>query len=162
MNVKIFVDQTSKFSLQIGIDKISEIKSLCLASPRIETGGILIGKYNANLNRALVMKIEGPPEDSIFEKTWFYRGVKGIKEKLTKIWATEKLYYLGEWHYHPYSSPSPSEEDHSYMKGISSNPKVDCSSPILFILGGNPESEDDKISVTVYNNKKPIELLLKT
>lgn len=160
MSIRIFKDTSGSFALQIDEHLVDEIRRLCRKNVRKETGGILIGKYSQNLDCAIVKHIEGPPEDSSFGPTWFFRGVKGLKKTLETIWSRERLHYLGEWHYHPFSSPEPSGTDHSYMKSIKENPKVDCSAPVLLILGGDPTEANAPISATVYNKEaNPIGLL---
>ena len=99
-----------------------------------ETGGILIGRYSADRNCAEVVRISGPPRDSKSGPTWFTRGTRGLDQLLKRAWR-EGLHYVGDWHYHPAGCPEPSPSDRAQMSQISSEPKMQCATPILLILG---------------------------
>lgn len=44
-------------------------------------------------------------------------------------------HYLGEWHLHPKSNPTPSATDIAQMKKIAQDKNFNCKEPILMILG---------------------------
>lgn len=62
------------------------------------------------------------------------------------------IYYLGEWHLHPGSSPTPSVTDISQMKKIEHNPKFNCKEPILLILG--EKYNDSKVNLILFKDNK--------
>jgi hypothetical protein len=45
---------------------------------------------------------------------------------------------LGEWHFHPYATPSASADDERQMLTIADDPRYHCPEPILLIMGGDP------------------------
>lgn len=153
----LFQDKLGKFSVLIEEQFKLQMQFFCQKSPQLETGGILIGKYTEDMRKAIVTVVGDPPSDSSSGSTWFIRGIKGLKLKLKNYWLQEELYYLGEWHYHPYSSPQPSRVDHDYMKSVCSNKKMNCKTPILVILGGDPFLKPE-VSVTVYDQEDIIHL----
>lgn len=119
-------------------------------SDGVETGGILIGRYIQG-NEALIASISDPPPDSIENPMEFTRGTEGVDEWLEQAREEYGLYYLGEWHFHPSSSPSASDIDHTNMVSIAQNDDYNCPDPILIING---ESGDDyKRSVYVYHQE---------
>jgi len=124
-------------NLSISISKvlITTINEICKNASPNEAGGILLGHYSSNLNSAYIMEIK-QTDDSTFGRTWFKRGIKGLKRLLINCWS-ENQYYLGEWHFHPGNSPSPSRTDIKQMYNICNSTKFNCPEPILLIVGEN-------------------------
>ena len=133
-----YVSEDKRYGVVLKATHIQKMLDECKKNLPNETGGILIGRYNEKHNLALISKIIPSPSDSTAGRTWFHRGVNGIKSRLKKLWK-ENYYYLGEWHFHPYSSPKPSSTDISQIKKISKDKKYYCPEPILIIVGGNPK-----------------------
>ena len=131
-----FRSPDGRFRLVIGDDQLAKILDMCLASYPLETGGVLTGHYNETLDTAIVTRATGPPPDSQRRRTAFYRGTQGLHELLRVLWS-KKEYYLGEWHYHPGSSPEPSAADIKRMQEIAENDNANCPEPILLVAGGN-------------------------
>lgn len=105
-------------------------------SNRLETGGILLGNYVEG-RTAIVAEATNAPRDSRRTPWSFRRGIKGLDALLEQRFA-EGRHYLGEWHYHPYASPTPSGTDASSMHAISKREDSRCDTPILIIAGGSP------------------------
>ena len=101
---------------------------------KMETGGIIIGYYDELRQNAVITEFTKPPEDSKAARFRFYRGIKGLKSLLQQCWK-EQNYYLGEWHLHPNSNPTPSAADIAQMKKIAQDKNFNCKEPILMILG---------------------------
>ena len=121
----------------------------CKEASGMETGGILLGLYSADLKRAEISRAIGPTSDSSSGQTWFVRGIKGLNRLLRRLWIVRKDYYLGEWHYHPNASPTPSNVDISQLEMIARSKKYSCPEPILVIVGGDPRGHWT-MSVTVF------------
>lgn len=141
-----------RFGILLKTNQLQKIISYCAAALPNETGGILVGNYNNFLNTAEVTKIAQAPKDSSFGRTWFHRGIHGLKAQLRRSWINNQ-YYLGEWHFHPHSSPAPSSTDIIQIKEIAGDKAYNCPEPILLIIGGNPT---DKCSVyaTVFSSNE--------
>jgi len=103
-----------------------------------ETGGIIVGYYNENLDCAIVIDVSLPPLDSKFGRFLFYRGVNRLQSWLETLWK-RKEYYLGEWHFHPFASAKPSLKDKIQMEKIAKSKKYGCPEPVLLVLGGDPQ-----------------------
>ena len=110
---------------------------LCRNSGKLETGGILIGRYGEYRDRVIVSRLTGPPRDSRQLPANFIRGITGLARRLRGDWR-DGLYYVGEWHFHPYNSPQPSPTDRGQIKAFASDPSLSCPRPLLLIVGGNP------------------------
>lgn len=149
-----------KYGLRIPAKVIQKIISLCLISGRNETGGILIGYYNSQHDCAIVTDCSGPPKDSKRGKNFFHRGVQGLQKWIDKLWELgQRRYYLGEWHFHPFGVPEPSDVDIKQLKKNAENLSHNCPEPIMFIVGGNPNKEWSCQSLVYHKEKGVIKLL---
>lgn len=130
--------ENRQFGLKISNPLIEKVLETCRHSIPNETGGVIVGFYNDDLDCATVTAFTTPTEDSQAGKNWFYRGTKGLQSQLNRLWFKQKRYYLGEWHFHPYSLPDPSSQDIRQMYNIAADSAYSCPEAILLILGGNP------------------------
>ncbi|MFT3767498.1 MAG: Mov34/MPN/PAD-1 family protein [Minicystis sp.] len=105
-----------------------------------ETGGILAGDYNEALDCARVVKVSAPPRDSRAGAWSFERGIDGLGDWLATLWrGRRRMYYLGEWHYHPHASPEASAQDRAQMVAVAREKAYACPEPLLVILGGDAD-----------------------
>src|SRR5690242_13776832 len=119
---------------------IDEMLKYCAQSYPMETSGILVGHYSDDCKFAHVTDLVPAPDDSISGRSSFQRGVQGIQKFLNQMWL-RRWYYLGEWHFHPDGSASPSSTDANQMKSIAYAGSYHCPEPVLLILGGNPSEQ---------------------
>jgi integrative and conjugative element protein (TIGR02256 family) len=129
-----------RFNLELPGQIIDEMLELCGRSYPLETGGILVGYYSDDSRFAHVTNLISAPGDSESSRFSFQRGVRGIQQFLNQMWL-RKRYYLGEWHFHPGGSASPSGTDSDQMKSIAYAGSYHCPEPVLLILGGNPPQQ---------------------
>lgn len=113
---------------------VRKLLTLCANAGDTETGGILVGRYGAELNMALVDGISSAPADSVRHAHSFVRGVAGLQTWLNILWR-KGTYYLGEWHYHPGGTPCPSQQDLRQMVAIAQDPSYHCPEPVLLLIG---------------------------
>lgn len=144
----IFTSKDSKYKFLLQDKIFRSMLRYVRNSEDMETGGILIGSYSQDTSTAIVTKITGPPKDSRRGFSWFERGLKGLQKLLNKRWLNHE-YYLGEWHYHPLSAPTPSFQDLYQMRVISSSKSYHCPEPILMIIGGDAITYDISVFVTL-------------
>ncbi|MDR9748536.1 Mov34/MPN/PAD-1 family protein [Paenibacillus taichungensis] len=150
------VNETYEVIMDDGV--LKQLLAWSVGSKRLETGGVLAGYYNDELNKAIIIQGSDAPKDSKHMRYRFYRGVIGLQEWLEMIWEKEKAYYLGEWHFHPYASSRMSSTDDKQMCHIARDISYHCPEPLLLIIGGNP-SKEYSISVNIFrNNGKNVEL----
>ena len=138
---QIFSTDDMKYSLTIDGLLMDKLLSLCERSARIETGGILIGYYSPKHDNAIVTDVSSPPPDSERGYTTFVRGIKGLQPWLHKLWTRQRRYYLGEWHFHPFNSPEPSNTDIDQLRKNSETPPLQCPEPVMLIIGGDPKDK---------------------
>ena len=137
INLEFWSDDRS-FGLKIPKDQVSVILDSCQSACPNETGGILIGVYTKDLDCAEVKMVSKAPPDSRSGRTWFHRGVQGLQQLINGLWRKERQYYLGEWHFHPFGNPEPSDTDITQVQEIAESHKYNCPEPLLLIIGGDP------------------------
>lgn len=124
------------YALRIAAQSWRQIDLECRRVGSLETGGILIGHYTKDESTAIVTEALPPTRDSSRGRTWFHRGVAGLRGLLANRWESElRTYYVGEWHYHPASMVEPSGEDLAQMYAVNADPRYQCREPIMIIVG---------------------------
>ena len=149
----------SKYGLRVPFRILKKMQHLCKKVNNVEVGGILVGYYNRRHDCAIVTGYSGPPKDSECGKSFFYRGVHGLQLWLIRLWNLRRQrYYLGEWHFHPFSNPAPSSTDTEQMKTHAENKSYSCPEPIMFIIGGDPNTNCTYRAFVYVKEKGTIEL----
>ncbi|MCE9562602.1 MAG: Mov34/MPN/PAD-1 family protein [Planctomycetes bacterium] len=143
-----FRSPDKRFGVQISEAELAKVVKQCFKAGRKETGGILVGRYTAAHDCAVVTSASDAPQDSHAGGTWFSRGVAGLQRWLNGLWKSE-TFYLGEWHFHPFALASPSVDDLAEMRSISTTESYHCPEPLLMIVGGDPK-KDWHIKVFVF------------
>ena len=79
----------------------------------IETGGLLFGQIDDSHNLIWVDSASGPPPDSEASESQFLCGISGTQKLSEKIFNSSRgaSTFIGMWHTHPISAPSPSSDD---------------------------------------------------
>lgn len=153
-----FWSEDEKFGLRLDYDRVTDILRLCQAASPNETGGILLGRYNHEHDCAVVTNVRSAPSDSKSGRTWFIRGVRGLQRLVDRFWQRERIYYLGEWHFHPFGSPCPSPTDANQMREIALSPQYHCPEPVLLIIGGNPVRDWSAVAYVFPRDQQYVEM----
>lgn len=116
-NVSVAHECSMKFDeLELFIDEgvKEKLRAMRLKNLPSETGGILLGYYDFNVNSVIIVDALPAPVDSTSSRSSFERGVAGLTaavEDAAKRTAGV-VNYLGEWHSHPPGySANPSRDD---------------------------------------------------
>lgn len=121
--------------IEVSEELIRQLYGLGLKYYPAEYGGILVGKYSNDLKICFIEETIVPKKNRSSRYS-FERGKEGLSQKLTKYYnQNPQLIYVGEWHTHPDSTPTPSVTDNQAMKEIAECDGVKITSPILLILG---------------------------
>lgn len=132
----------SRFTVVVPRSRIRDLVARCTQAGQLETGGVLVGAYSKDGECATVIAIGAPPVDSASGHTWFRRGIRGVSEWLSALWrGSTPVYYLGEWHFHPFANPNASVEDVEQIRGIAQDERYRCPEPVLIIVGGDPKAK---------------------
>jgi integrative and conjugative element protein (TIGR02256 family) len=132
-----FLARDRSVAVDLDDQAIEAMRALCVKSGRLETGGVLVGRYNEFGDRVVISKVTGPPRDSRRFAFSFIRGIAGLTDRLRADWR-DGLYYVGEWHFHPFAAPTPSGTDLKQIKAFARTADLRCPRPVIVILGGNP------------------------
>lgn len=113
----------------------SAITSETSANGDTETGGILIGYVEGDT--AHVLRATGPGPNAVKTGMRFERDVEYTQAQLDSAASElgDKGSYLGEWHSHLVSDPSPSGQDILSLTGIASSPNYSTNCPVMMIAG---------------------------
>jgi len=150
-----FVSVNQAYGVRLPVSILEKMHKDCSASLPKETGGILVGYYSEDLNWATITRAYGPSRQSKRHCASFVRFGFDYLPTLNRLW-NKSQYYIGEWHFHPFSSASPSSIDVNTMLNLSSDKKLHCPEPVLIVVGGANGIWD--ISVSVFSCGSRIEL----
>ena len=154
-----FSSPDRRYGLIVPAPQLQELLDLCRAAERLETGGVLVGYHSARRDCAIAKAVLLGPSDSQRGGYWFMRGVRGLHRRLIRYWWQQRQFYLGEWHYHPYSSAQPSSQDISQMQQFAADPRHPCPEPILLVMGGDPNGSWTAEAVIFVRGQPPVRLL---
>lgn len=115
--VPVNSERTMKFDeLDLFIDAglVEKLSAMRAAHSSSETGGILLGYYDFNVNAVVVVDALPASADSTASRTSFEHGVAGLAKAVEDAAKRTAgvVSYLGEWHSHPPGhSANPSQDD---------------------------------------------------
>ena len=139
------------YSVRVTAESFRQMEQECARSGHVETGGVLVGHYTADESTAIITEALQPPRDSARGRSWFHRGVAGLRGLLAKRWENRRrTYYVGEWHYHPASIVEPSGDDLAQMYGINADPRYRCREPIMVIIGQAREGGERPMRAFIF------------
>ena len=117
-----------------------------------EYGGLLIGRYSED-NQTVFLNDTVLPKKFKSSPVSFERGSDGMAKILEEYFKQEPpQVYVGEWHTHPNSSPSPSLIDIRAFETIVKHHNVNIKNPVMLILGLTRHSL--KAAFYVFFNQK--------
>ena len=111
------------------------IKKEVKSTKQLETGGVLIGHINKN-GEFVIRKATVPGPNAIKKETCFLKDEEFTQKELENAFQNfgSKGLYLGEWHYHPQGTNSPSGIDVKSLTEIAKQDTYRIDSPLLIIL----------------------------
>lgn len=107
----------------------------------VETGGTLLGGFDAAVRVVWIDQATGPPPDSRLSETYFEHGTEGVEALIAaRRAATARVTtFVGMWHTHPSGRAAPSPIDETGMRDLvwplaSAPPRA-----LILIAGGRGE-----------------------
>lgn len=84
-----------------------------LKADQMEAGGILLGRLIDATDDVLVDEVTSPNKQDRRGRFFFFRKKRTAQQRINFAWkeSSHTRIYLGEWHTHPESDPSPSDID---------------------------------------------------
>lgn len=102
------------FQLVLDAGLLRQLREWRTARLPSETGGVLLGYHDFNVNTLTIVAALPEPLDSVSSPSGFERGVKGLPEMVGEAArrTAGMVGYIGEWHSHPRGhSANPSKHD---------------------------------------------------
>lgn len=102
-----------------------------------EAGGILIGRYIVDSQDVVVDEATTPTRNDQRTRFTFHRDGKSHQQVIDQRWHASqgRFHYLGEWHTHPETSPSPSSVDLADWRRRLCADRFDADSLLFVIVG---------------------------
>ncbi|MFC6282575.1 MULTISPECIES: ThiF family adenylyltransferase [Polaromonas] len=119
----------------------AQLRELRNASFPNETGGVLLGYHDLNINALFIVSALPAPPDSKGDAASFERGVAGLKEAVAEAQrrTADVVGYVGEWHSHPPGySAAPSQADLIQLIQMSLGMSDDGLPAVQIIVGEGP------------------------
>lgn len=129
-------------NLTLFIDRGLEDKLLALRAAGLpsETGGILLGYYDFNVDAVVVVDALAAPADSQASAAFFERGVEGVMEYVAEVGrrTANIVRYIGEWHSHPLGhGTKPSRDDFFQLVYLAAGMAHEGLPALQLIIGDN-------------------------
>lgn len=126
-----------------GIFKISKGALLQMGSyvqddhRKTEAGGVMLGRFIVGTADVIVDQVTEPMSSDKRSRRRFFRTVRDHQAVIDRRWcqSRHRCNYLGGWHTHAESSPSPSGIDTSDWKHALQMDKFDCETLYFIIVG---------------------------
>jgi integrative and conjugative element protein (TIGR02256 family) len=105
---------------------------------KVETGGSLLGAFDAAAGVVWVDEATGPPPDSLLSEEHFEHGIEGVEQRIAaRIAATARVTaFVGMWHSHPHCVAAPSKTDENGMRELVLPVGTAPPRALLLIVGG--------------------------
>lgn len=107
-----------------------------------ETGGILMGYHDMNED-VVVTNVIGPGPRGVHSPTTFKPDYAWQRGEVARVYEEQNRFvtYLGDWHTHPASDPTPSDRDRQTLRAIARSRAARCPEPVMLILGWGSNRE---------------------
>lgn len=144
--------QEKKYGLTIQIDNdlYQELSDKAMFAYPNETGGLLVGRYNASKDCVTIVKNIVPTKIES-NRTSYYRSVEGMDDEWRKL-SEEGLHYVGEWHSHPGGSVMFSSCDEAALKSLQKDEGVTIKKTVMLIISTS-KHQIRNIGVYCYDDK---------
>lgn len=129
----IYCYHSEKLTVIIAQTALETMQELIKRNPKIETGGVLVGKIT---NRTIeVVSVLGPGPKAIQKATEFKKDVDFCQKYLDEQYqkSGHQLVYVGEWHSHPSLNNSPSATDIRSLSEIAFQKDYLTENPLMII-----------------------------
>jgi len=142
-NYSIRISENAWAEMQEAIDQSKQKRG-----PEVETGGLLFGRRDDASKVIWVDEATGPPPDSVHRRDLFVCGTEGTQSanEERKRRTRGAVQYVGMWHTHLKSAPTPSGKDLEGVRKMLSATSLAPSRALLTIVG----TPHDSPSVGTY------------
>lgn len=144
----------SGFKIAIQESVLEFLEAESLASPRMETGGVLAGRGSLAEGEIVITHASGPGPSAKRTPCSFARDKEYCQSFLDRLAVESRgeVDYLGEWHKHHETEPRPSGQDITTAADIAADPGYHVSLCLLLIMGASNRRGSIRVFV-VYPNR---------
>ena len=137
---------------------LNYMRELVLASPGVETGGVLVGDMQENIHSINITHASGPGPASKQTHSGFERDIAFCQTFINEH-AVDGRLYLGEWHSHPTNNTQPSSKDIRSLTDIAQQKEYLTTHPVMLIFSrsGQPSCTVHPANQSYYN----VDLIIK-
>ncbi len=127
----------------------------------VETGGLMFGEVDDSLQTIWLDAASGPPPDSEASESQFLCGVEGTSElaQAMKSSSGSSSRFIGIWHTHPVSMPSPSTDDLNAMANLLHMQEKAPRQTVMLIIGHT--TTDPQKAFYIYRRNEFIPVVVK-
>jgi integrative and conjugative element protein (TIGR02256 family) len=118
--------------------RVIERETLASQSDGNETGGILLG-YRVGPNVTQVCFAGTPGPKAVRRPDFFLRDLAHTQAFANRHFLEDAAVWIGEWHTHPHSSPTPSPQDLSTYMRLLDDPELDFEGEFISLIVGPAE-----------------------
>ena len=120
---------------------LNAIRDETKQKPKIETGGVLLGKLNDD-KKVEIKFASGPGPNAVRTETEFIKDIKFSQTFIDEHYKNHgtNAAYIGEWHYHPSNDNRPSHTDIKSLSNIANGMGYLTEHPIMVILSNSGEA----------------------
>jgi hypothetical protein len=141
-------EASGQFQVRLAAAALAEMRAETRRGARVrgrsvETGGLLLGQYDAASGILWIDAATGPPPDSVLSSGYFEHGTEGVEEirAVRRTMSARTSDFVGYWHTHPDGAAAPSPTDEHGM-GTLVDRVPGCRRALILILGGTVASWD--------------------
>jgi integrative and conjugative element protein (TIGR02256 family) len=145
-NDLIISSADGRHEVRLATSAVAEMRSEArrgarVRTPRVETGGSLLGGFDPAAGVVWVDEATGPPADSLLSEVHFQHGTTGVEEQIAarRTVTARVTTFVGMWHTHPDGPASPSPTDEAGVRELVLPVANAPPRALLLIAGGRPE-----------------------
>lgn len=150
--------------VKLSADAVRELHGFRQTAPRAcEAGGVLLGRWIERTRDVVVDRVTRPMRGDRRTRFSFYRDSKAHQRRIDEAFQSSAgtCGYVGEWHTHPESAPSPSWTDRCDWRRRLRDDQVDVPF-VFFVIVGLHETRiwrGSRASMVIEPMKKECDVL---
>lgn len=153
--IRLHRKRSRTYSLGIHSRVLDFLERESSVSSNHETGGVIAGEGNISVGPALITVASGPGPQAQRSRFSFQRDTQYCQQ-LLDAWAVDSMGatdYLGEWHKHHESNPTPSSSDILTCRRIALDPNYHVEECLLLIIGESNKRDSLRAFVVPRSGK---------
>lgn len=119
---------------------------------RLETGGVLLGRVDAETGVLVIRHATGPGPNAVHQEHDFLRDVQYCQSEIDRMHSESggAIDYVGEWHRHREKELRLSSTDRGSLLGIAGSPSYHVARPVMLICAMEDFLEPDRHTIRAW------------